>query len=61
MRSTTVPIADRFNPMIRSPSVRLTPAREGRVWLRWPCGEVAYWECPPDPSGVPWLLIEICA
>jgi hypothetical protein len=31
------------------------------VWLRSPCGGVAYWECPPDPLGAPWLLIEMCA
>jgi hypothetical protein len=33
-----VPIALRFRfPMIKSPSVRLSTAREGRVWLRSPC------------------------
>jgi hypothetical protein len=36
-------------PMIRSPSVRLSEAREGRVWLGSPCVLVAYWECPRRP------------
>ena len=61
VRSTKVPIAERSNPMIRSPSVRLKSTLEGRVWLRSPCDSIAYWECPPGPLGVPWLLIEICA
>ena len=49
VRPARVPIADLFSPMIRSPSVRLSVAREGRVWLRSPCVVVAYWECPPGP------------
>jgi hypothetical protein len=47
-RSTRVPIAERLAaPVTRSPSVRLSEAQEGRVWLRSPCALVAYWECPP--------------
>jgi hypothetical protein len=54
LRSTRVPIWEAwFLPMIRSPSVRLKPAREGRVWLRSPCVSDAYWECPPGPPGAP--------
>jgi hypothetical protein len=46
-----VPIAEAFRaPMIRSPSVRLSETREGRVWLRSPCVLDAYWECPPGSS-----------
>jgi hypothetical protein len=38
VRSRNVTMADAEpTPMIKSPSVRLTTAREGRVWLRSPC------------------------
>ena len=50
-RSARVAIAlSPFLPMTRSPSVRLSEAREGRVWLRSPCVLDAYWECPPGSS-----------
>lgn len=42
-----------FLPTMRSPSVRLSTAQKSRVWLRSPCGVVAYWECSPGSSGCP--------
>ncbi len=36
-------------------------AQGDREWLRSPCDSIAHWGCPPGLSGVPWLLIEMCA
>src|SRR5271163_1840469 len=61
-RSTRVPIWESwFLPTIRSPSVRLKPAREGWVWLKIAlrCGRLLGMSA--QPSWAPWLLIEICA
>ncbi len=61
LRSTSVPIAERCNPMSRSPSVRLKPAREGWVWLKIALRCCRLLGMFALPSWAPWLLIEICA